>query len=41
MLFPGKTSVDVIFGRPGQSDSKWIEELNQVSHYAHKILIRV
>lgn len=29
-LFPGKTSIDIIFGRPYQTLSDWKNELNQV-----------
>ena len=29
-LFPGRTSVDVIFGRPGQTLSAWTDELQRI-----------
>ncbi|XP_064459413.1 radical S-adenosyl methionine domain-containing protein 1, mitochondrial-like isoform X3 [Ornithodoros turicata] len=29
-LFPGRTSVDVIYGRPGQTLHQWVEELHNV-----------
>ncbi|XP_023242538.1 radical S-adenosyl methionine domain-containing protein 1, mitochondrial-like isoform X1 [Centruroides sculpturatus] len=29
-IFPGSTSLDMIFGRPGQSRQSWIEELSQI-----------
>ncbi|XP_069785484.1 radical S-adenosyl methionine domain-containing protein 1, mitochondrial [Narcine bancroftii] len=29
-LFPGCTSVDIIFGRPGQSLESWVEELEEI-----------
>ncbi|XP_060064220.1 radical S-adenosyl methionine domain-containing protein 1, mitochondrial-like [Ylistrum balloti] len=29
-LYPGRVSVDVIFGRPGQTLERWIKELHQI-----------
>lgn len=29
-LFPGRTNIDIIFGRPGQTLNDWKTELNKV-----------
>ena len=29
-LYPGRVSVDVIFGRPGQTVEAWVQELRKV-----------
>lgn len=30
-LFPGNTSVDLLYGRPRQQPQQWLSELNKVS----------
>ena len=32
MLFPGRVSIDLIFGRPGQTVKKWRKELHEVGN---------
>ncbi|GFR62128.1 radical S-adenosyl methionine domain-containing protein 1, mitochondrial [Elysia marginata] len=37
-LFPGKVSLDLIFGWPGQTMDMWVEELKQILHVCDKHL---
>ena len=37
-LYPEKVSLDVIFGRPGQSVEDWDHELNQVNYHLSAVM---
>ena len=37
-LYPERVSLDVIFGRPGQSVDDWDHELNQVNYHMSHVM---
>lgn len=39
-IFPGRVNVDMIFGRPKQTLSSWIKELNKVILYSSEYVFR-